>query len=181
MVGLNRVMMYLAAQSVKSFNQVASQFQAIPKAQMEQLILEMNAPEMPFEITKDKDVIKIKWKLADAQWFKYLAGVGVKERYELHILLTNQGEARVIETRKSLRAELGITGGGVQTKSFRGWQFFAIEYKKVYGVTQIFPPRAGEAMNMQYNAASFRGPFLKLLSDNGWKIKPVTLSLKWGL
>lgn len=172
---------WMTALSVKSFNEVAKDKTPVSKVEMRKKLLELNSEEVPFGIIEEQGIFKVRWKLADASWYGLLKKENYSQEYELQIYLVDGGEARLIEVRRTKIRVLGLTGFELNWGYHRGWQAMAIQYKKVWAIKQLFPFEAGKVLDLKYNAQSFREPILKLLVDNGWRLKPVGLSLRWGI
>lgn len=169
----------IARQSVTSFNEIAKKSSKVPQSQITAQLQQV-ASNSPFAVSQQGNIITVSWKLADASWFEFFKKADFKSEYELQIMLVDPYTVRVIEVRKELSKKYGL-GSTTSVDYFRGWQPFTKTYSTVYAVTDIFPPKVGQAYEITYDARSFREPVLKLLAESGWTIQPCFASLKYGI
>lgn len=166
----------------KKYNAIAKQnLPARSKTEVLGVIAELDTEKNPLRIDIDGNLVKIGWKIADAQWYEFFKKVNFKYNYTLCIYLDEQkNEARLMEITSKRNVGFGL-GMFFSFIHHRGWNYKKFEYSTVAGLTELFPPKLGTAYEYEFSFDSFREPLLKLLIENGWTLRSCKWSVVWGI
>ncbi len=122
----------------------------------------------------------VEWDVAPPDWRGRYATVWYSDMYRLRLLLDEgRREVRVYESISSfyfmwgfdgwrLRIAGGVTflAGPLDLRRWRG---------KAFGMTRLFPPRAGEAHAFDIDTQEARRAIEKVIRGSGWSVRPVVL------
>lgn len=140
--------------------------------------------EFPFTVTSGKrpDEVIIDWKYADAVWLDLLRVHKISALTRLTIRLDETDHtARVRETQSQFNASAGT--GGLGLSFYQQWgaiTFYEARQETLYGIQiENGRPVAKLSYTYRFDIREMRDPLLKLITENGWTFKCVTLPLKW--
>ena len=153
----------------------------MPLSQTEliQRLLQLNSSDNPYIVTIEGNQVKGMWNLVDAKWLKIIGVSGLKEAYEINILLDeSQHEVSYKEHSGSISWSAGIPTLSFQAKYFSG-KTKQFSKSIAWGVKPSL--EVGKLYDYDFSTSKIKEPMLKIVEDAGWKVKRSFLEKVMGL
>ncbi len=133
------------------------------------MILRIDHPDIPVQVTEKNGVLRITWKYLDARWYEIMSKQGITESYTLRVALNEKKHlATLTDIKKSISWGKGLDFLRFGFFGFRGVSL-DVEIGKAWGITECFRP--GVIYNYRFTSSEIRNPVLNALLEAGWDVR----------
>lgn len=155
-----------------------SKIPAVGKEELKEKILDLNYPDLPYQIqaSKETDLI-LDWKIVDAKWYGIFSKERLKKTYRGFILLDEERKtARYCEEMGEVSWHIGTDGLWQPSVKFRaeflkGRILFQKSWGVQYGIKKDLT--FGKVYEYKFDIKQVRDPLKKVIEENGWEFVPV--------
>ena len=147
----------------------------ISKQSLQQQILAINAPDLPYEIKpSEKTDFELDWKIADAKWLGIFAKESIKKTYRGFIYLDeSKHTVRFWEAIDNVEWVAGAPKIHYQKEFFRGKIIYQKSYGVQYGIRE--DKTIGKVYEYKFDINDIHGPLQKIALDGGWEFVEVLM------
>jgi hypothetical protein len=143
--------------------------QAIPKAQLQRWLEELNTFDAPVMAQPKRGGYLFTWRYVDAKWWEAFQEAGLTETYELHVKLSDrQHVATLTEVTRSVHWGAGVDGVRLGWSGFRGvvsdW-----ERGVAWGIRENFAP--GKLYDYTFTPSLVKNPVINTILRSGWDVR----------
>ena len=149
----------------------------LAKDKLKQKILNLNSPELPYEIKpSDETDLILEWKIADAKWFSLFAKERLRITYHAFFVLDHL-HASVRYCEEIIRIQWMVGSAGLQPRLNYQSQFFRgrVLFQKSWGIQYAIKEdlTIGKVYEYKFDIGEMRDPLRKVVNESGWEFVPV--------
>lgn len=133
------------------------------------MILRIDHPDIPVQVTEKKGALFITWKYLDAKWYEMMSKQGITESYTLRVVFNEKKHlATLTDVKTSISWGKGLDFFRFGFFGFRGVSL-DVEIGKAWGITERFRP--GVIYDYRFKTSEIRNPVLNSLLEAGWDVR----------